>query len=251
NELIAQGLQFTVATARSIHSVTTVIAGLQLKLPIIEFNGAFITDFYTGEHLLINEIDKSITREIYELAVSAGIAPFISTFDGKVDRLYYNHPDNEGMDWYLQNRLQAKDPRLCFLDKPTPALKEQVVSLTMIGEKRPLTTLNNKFHATFSGQIDTHFYENPYSPDWYWLTIHEPRARKNVAIQSLIELMGLQPAEIVAFGDQSNDLTMLQAADRGIAMDNAIPQLKEVADQTIGANMEDSVVHFIERDWKK
>jgi 5-amino-6-(5-phospho-D-ribitylamino)uracil phosphatase len=221
NNLIAEGLQFTIATARSIASVTSVIAGLQLKLPVIEFNGVFITDFYTGEHLLINDLEPSITQPIYELAVAARLTPFISTFNGKTDRLYHNHLENEGMRWHLQNRQRAKDPRLCYQDDLRLALREQVVSFNIIGEERPLQDLEQQVNTQFNGLVKTHLYENQYSPGWFWLTIHDRRANKDIAIQSLIKLAGLQPQEIVAFGDQVNDLTMLQAANRGIAVANA------------------------------
>ena len=61
---------------------------------------------------------------------------------------------------------------------------------------------------------------------------------------------GLQSQEIVAFGDEENDIGMLKRADRGIAVANAVPQVKVHANQLIGANLDDSVVKFIVSDWR-
>ena len=57
NEMIADGLQFTVASARSVVSMRHILDGLEISLPIIEFNGAFISDLKTGYHEVINWSD--------------------------------------------------------------------------------------------------------------------------------------------------------------------------------------------------
>jgi hypothetical protein len=44
------GIAFTVASARSVASIATILNGLRLPLPVIEFNGAFIRDLETGRH---------------------------------------------------------------------------------------------------------------------------------------------------------------------------------------------------------
>src|SRR5690554_6856541 len=56
-EMIADGLCFTVASARSVYSISQMLKGLSLNLPVIEFNGAFISDLETGRHDIVNAID--------------------------------------------------------------------------------------------------------------------------------------------------------------------------------------------------
>ncbi len=56
--------------------------------------------------------------------------------------------------------------------------------------------------------------------------------------------------EIVVCGDHVNEVTMLRGAHRGIAMGNAIDGVKREAHTVIGAHHEESVVDFIERDWR-
>ena len=46
NRLIDQGLNFTIATARNYDSVRPILAGLNFKLPVILFNGVYLTDFH-------------------------------------------------------------------------------------------------------------------------------------------------------------------------------------------------------------
>ena len=49
NKLISEGLNFTISTLRSIESIRPIFSGVNLQLPIIELNGAFITEFDTNK----------------------------------------------------------------------------------------------------------------------------------------------------------------------------------------------------------
>jgi HAD superfamily hydrolase (TIGR01484 family) len=66
-DLIKQGVHFTVASARSLVSIRNFLDGVPLHLPVIAFNGAFISDLETGKHRIINHLNQSIVPELYEL----------------------------------------------------------------------------------------------------------------------------------------------------------------------------------------
>ncbi len=55
----------------------------------------------------------------------------------------------------------------------------------------------------------------------------------------------------MAFGDNLNDIPMLQVADVAVAVDNALPETKAAADVVIGPNTADSVALYIEEDFKR
>ena len=89
DELLHQGLQFTVASARSVVSMQVILKDLNLRLPIIEFNGAFISDLDSGRHEIINSICPSVVESIYKLILEFGCVPFVSSFNGTEDCVYY------------------------------------------------------------------------------------------------------------------------------------------------------------------
>ena len=64
NALIEKGLQFTVASARSVIAMQKILKGLKIKLPVIEFNGAFLSDLRTGKHVIVNEINPEIKYDL-------------------------------------------------------------------------------------------------------------------------------------------------------------------------------------------
>jgi hydroxymethylpyrimidine pyrophosphatase-like HAD family hydrolase len=53
----------------------------------------------------------------------------------------------------------------------------------------------------------------------------------------------------VAFGDAENDLGLFAAVNLSVGVANALPSVRERADEVIGTNTDDSVALWLERDW--
>lgn len=80
--------------------------------------------------------------------------------------------------------------------------------------------------------------------NWYKLT---PKGvTKESAIQQLCSHLGITPENIAAFGDDYADMGMLKLCGLGIAMGNAIPEVKAIADAVIGSNDEDGIGLWLE-----
>ena len=81
----------------------------------------------------------------------------------------------------------------------------------------------------------------------YFLEILNKRVTKGTGVHALAETLNIKPEEVMAIGDQENDIAMLEYAGVGVAMDNAIPSVKEVADFVTKSNLEDGVAYAIEK----
>ncbi|MFP6721902.1 MAG: HAD family hydrolase [Candidatus Poribacteria bacterium] len=248
-QLLHEGLHFTVASARSVFSMWPILDGLRLSLPVIEFNGAFISDLETGKHIVTNSIDSLVARKIYQLILGCGHLPFISTFNGTTDRLYYSRITNMGMQWYFENRQQNQDKRLRKTRDLAETLAEEIMCFTIIDSSESLYDLKSILKKEYNHLVEIHFQENLYSPSWYWLTIHDHKATKDKAISWIRTENGLVKNELVVFGDHTNDIKMFQIADRRIAVKNAIIELKQQATHIIESNQSDGVVKYVENDW--
>jgi hypothetical protein len=247
--LIAEGLIFSVASARSVISMQPLLSGLKLNLPVIEFNGAFVSDLQTGQHEIVNAIDPAVAREVFELFRRWTASLFVSTFDGTEDRLYYSEITNDGASYYVANRQNYNDPRLRCVHDVASRLIEQVVCLTVIGKLESLEELELVVRDRFQGSVEIHLFENQYSPGWYWLTVHDSRATKDQAIEAIRNRYGFSDHELIVFGDHTNDIKMFRIATHAIAMANAHPEVKRHATHVVGSNDEDSVVRFIEEHY--
>ena len=69
---------------------------------------------------------------------------------------------------------------------------------------------------------------------------------KGVAIKALAEKLGLEMDEVMAFGDNLNDLHMLEVVGHPVAPENARPEILDLAETVIGHHKDQSVIAYME-----
>jgi HAD superfamily hydrolase (TIGR01484 family) len=251
NNLIDSGCLFTVASARSVVSMQRILEGLRLRLPVIEFNGACISDPATGAHLIANTLDWDIAEEVTRIAESIDLHPFHSTISDGRDNLFPAAMHNPGTEWYINDREYHRDPRMQRLPfDPGQKRFHDLVCLTYIESEYRMTELEAALSdaSSVAGSVAINRFENHYSPGWHWLTVHDVRAKKHIAARQLAEQFAPDAEELVAFGDNLNDLSLFAASDRCYAVLDAVDRVKNVATGIIGSNDEDAVVRKIMKE---
>lgn len=81
----------------------------------------------------------------------------------------------------------------------------------------------------------------------FYLEILSKRVDKGTGVKMLADHLGIAQENVMALGDQGNDIAMVNYAGVGVAMGNAIPELKEIAQFVTGTNIEDGVALAIEK----
>lgn len=79
------------------------------------------------------------------------------------------------------------------------------------------------------------------------MEVNSPTANKGVGLKALAYQLNISPNEIVAMGDNLNDMTMLRFVGHPIAMGNAVSELKDIATYITKSNNEDGVAYAIEK----
>lgn len=249
--LLEEGLTFTVASARHVVSIKQLLGELPLQLPVISSNGAYLSDYASGRHEMVNAMEPSLAQAVFALIRSHGLMPFVATHGAQGDQLFWQSAHNEAQQFFVEERHRNRDPRFRQVERLQDVLHDPAVTIVVVDRAEPLQALMAEVEALAAGRLEIHMNEDLYRPGWPWLTIHDHRATKDQAIRTLAERYGLHEREIVVFGDHVNDVSMLRAAHRGIAVGNAIDAVKAVAHTVIGPHHEDSVVRFIETDWRR
>ena len=251
NAMMAAGLQFTVASARSVVSMRQLLSGLELRLPVVEMNGAFISRLGSGEHLTCMDMQWETADRILEVSRRIDRSPFYHTLHGGADRLYPTPDHNEGIDWYLNDRARNCDPRLRYREfSVADRDSHQLAALVFIDREELLSQLRDQLEVELGDSVCLHMMENSYAPGWFWLTIQDWRAQKHLAVRQLMQEHAEAASELVAFGDNYNDVEMLRSADRGCAVANGVEQARSAALVVIGSNEEDAVVRHIEKEFE-
>ena len=249
--MLDKGINFTVASARNRASLQKILGNIPFRLPVIEINGAYITDYQTGNHLVINQIPNSIITNLCEIITKYNCTPFMSAFDGQKDHLYYEKTLNDGMHWFLNDKTEGHSEHARTDLSNDEVARLTVACLTVIGSYEEIHEIYKEITNSYDDMLDNYFFANPYSPEWQWLTIHSKKANKEIAIKELINLKGFDKKDLTVFGDNINDAGMMKLNSLGstsIAVGNAIEEIKKLATKTIGPNSEDGVIRYILND---
>lgn len=249
NRLIADGMRFTVASARGCGPIRLALNGLRLPLPVINQNGAFVSDLASGRHLAINALPPRVARGLWSMLNDAGCTPFLMTFDGAYDRLYWNDAilRNDGMRGFLHDRQRNQDPRLARLDHLPDGLHDHVVCLTTFDSARRIRELEQAIRLRYGESVTLHSHEE----HGHWLVaIHDARATKEQGVARVLQGQNLPDPRLVVFGDQVNDVGMFRIADEAYAVAGATPALVQQATALIGSNDDDAVARWLDALWR-
>jgi hypothetical protein len=246
--LLAAGLPFTVATARSVAATRLILRDLPMVLPVINFMGALISDLRTGVHHVCHALPEQLSRMIVATAAESGVMPFLSTCEGSRDHLYYTKLSNSGMQWYAEDRRAARDPRLQAVAEFAAHLAETVVCLTFIDTDARVADLAQRLQSAFGGSVQLAAWRHEYT-GWSWLMVLDREATKAHALRGLAGALSVPLDNVTVFGDSVNDLPMFVTAGRSVAVANADEAVRQAADEIIGPNTSDSVVRYLREAW--
>ena len=252
NDLIADGLTFTVATASSAPSIKHLLGGVALELPVIELNGAILRDLQSGHILEHYGLGMAAAGSINECFLEQGFAPYVSGLIGDENPLYVPALHNKGMQWFYDEKIHYGDPRLQQAPEDPLAANpelEDVFCFVYLGPKAEIERIADAVAARVP-EVLVVTYANHYAGGWE-IVISAARANKGHAVKRLVnhlrEERELHVRETTAFGDSSNDLEMLAAADTAVAVGNATDAVKDSANMIIGHHSEDAVLDYLEK----
>lgn len=236
NSLIDKGVLFTYATARSAYTAKEVTRGINIKSPVILYNGTFIVDLSTNEVLYSNAFEGDEARELVRLLERDGISPLVYAFLNGEEKFSYDKSKlTRGIRAFMDDH--PSDPRV----NPTSSEKltqGELFHITCIDKRERLLTHYERLKEKFCCVL----YKDQYTREW-WLEIMPRGATKANAVKKLAELLSAD--ETVCFGDGANDVSMLAEADFSYATENAHEELKKIATAIIDSNENDGVAKWL------
>lgn len=240
NRLTDEGMIFSYATARSLVTAKKVTKGLNAKLPLIVYNGAFVMDNVTEEILIANYFDENVTA-VFQQLFGHQVYPIVYSYLNGVEKFsFIEKYCTKGMADFLQSR--KGDPRTRSVETTELLTAGRCFYITCIDEPEILAPLYQMYQDAFHCVYQKDIYTKE-----QWLEIMPLAASKANAALQLKKRLGCD--RIVAFGDGKNDLDLFEIADECYAVDNAVDELKAAASGVIGSNEDDGVAQWLERSY--
>jgi Cof subfamily protein (haloacid dehalogenase superfamily) len=231
------GVHVGFATGRPPRSVLPYADTLDLAGPVICFNGALVWHLGDERALHARHLDKDAARLALEIARERGVHANLYLGDRIcVEASTETARTSETKDGVKQDVV---GPLPAHLDSQGDA----PVKILFIAPPAELPGLTEALR----GRVQADFELVNSEPDY--LEMLPPETSKGSATRALCEVLGISTSEVLAFGDNLNDLELVQVAGCGVAMGNAHEQLKEAADVVIGGNDSDAIAEYLEGSW--
>ena len=239
NGLVAKGMQFTYATARSLVSASVVAKGLSTTIPVIAYNGALIVNPATGEVISSLSFTGEEAARIREVLQEHGANPLVYAYVDGVERVsYVTGRENEGIRRYRE--VRKGDRRFRPLEDETLLYQGNIFYFTCIADREELLPLYEIFKR--DGRYRCTLQQELYRPEFF-LEIMPEKASKAEAIKRLKEIWHC--GKVVSFGDAVNDIPMFEISDECYAVANGVAELKACATGVIASNDEDGVARWL------
>ena len=243
NELIENhGLNFAIATARSPATAMPLLSHVAMHLPSVVLAGAALWREEISSYTHTWPIDEEIITKICQIYEAHGAHPFIYRQSGAqllahhIDKISTREAD------FMKGRTgtRYKD----FILDSHPYDHSQCPALIIFSTDR-YPIMEEIYNDIVEQHIDCHpiCYCDIYAPSYGYLEIYGSQVSKAEAIKTLARECGFD--RIVAFGDNVNDMEMMEMADYSVAPSNALSMVKRVADEVIGCNDDDCVALWL------
>lgn len=232
------GIKVVLASGREIESMIWASNELGLDTPLIALNGAIVTD-NTGEKILF---DKSLNlNKIKDL--------FIDLYnDGRFMLIFFKDEviatDNNDDYYNLFIKYSNVIPRrvndvVKYLEDNN--LWNLVYKIIFSDEEEVLINLRDDIKEKLDED-----YTLTFSMPFY-LELYDSHVSKGNALDFVAKMYDIKSDEIMAIGDGENDLSMIELAEVGIAMENAPDYIKERANYVTSSNIDNGVFHAIKK----
>jgi len=241
-EALRRGLRVVLCTGRRYRSALPIARSLGLPGPIVVHNGALVKDTARGTTIEATYLAVELQAEIRAVLRSHG-APLVYV-DGwpEEDVLTESqgriHPHQAGyLDFY--GSLCRRVPDL------DAAPRADAVMMSVVADAAAIEALRPRALRALGARVRAHALQNPDSGA-HSLEILAPGTGKWPALRRLAEAEGIAPHEIAAVGDDRNDVDLVENAGLGIAMGNAVAEVRAVADLVVSGNDRDGAAEAID-----
>ncbi len=227
------GVIITLVSGRAYPSAYKIAQMLSFNVPIICYNGAVIKEADNSAPIFISYLEQKTVLQMVDYCHKYGL--YLQMYDEQdnivveqinektlADPDYYNTNCREVDDF---NKLKnIKTPKMMIFDKPDNIVRLQAELQSIFRERLYFT--KSKSHL---------------------LEMMAPGVDKAVSLARFAEGRHCSAEEVMACGDNANDIEMVKWAGVGVAVANATPELKSVADYVCEYERSDGVAEAIEK----
>jgi Cof subfamily protein (haloacid dehalogenase superfamily) len=241
NSCREKGVQVIITTGRAIEAAERFRAVLGAEGPMVYFNGAVVADMPGAKILKSVLLDFEVMDFCLELSRSMGVyyqVFFPGTEENPRQPLMAEKECAERDMYFNHTKIQAE----------IGDLREAAARSAVSGCIKTMFIAEPPVQDALRPKLEERFGKSIYIARTYrtFLEVMDSRVSKGQGLRFVLECRGLKPEQVIALGDEENDIPMFEAVGFSAAPSNAKEQVKAKADLVIGSNAEDGVAAFLE-----
>lgn len=200
---------------------------------VLSYNGAKIIDWHTKEIIYEKELPCSVIPDLYRHAVEGNVG--IITYED-------NHVvAGTPIDDYMRIESKINQLEIKYVENFSNYVNFTTNKCLMTGEHEILQIVEKKLKKRYKSLLSIYFSEP------YFLEIMPQKVDKAQSLLKLLNMLGMTNEDMICCGDGFNDISMIEVAGLGIAMENAQDVVKAAADYITLSNDNDGILHVIQK----
>ncbi len=217
----ASGVKVALSTGRVIRACRRIIDLLSLDGYHIFFDGALVSDPHHNREVYVQPLKKEVVRRAVE---------FTRKNDTYLE-LYSSESffaERENWSDAIHSNFFKVEPT--FVDFSGIWERERIIKAEMVVHNSEEAAKAESFKKEFDGSLRFSIARAPAYPGIDFVNIIDPGVSKGEALKALTSFLDIPISEVIAIGDGLNDISLLEVAGTAVAMGNAFPEVKKVAD---------------------
>lgn len=236
NKLSKIGVKFSIATGRLHSAVLDFATTLSLDIPLITLDGTLIKNSKTDEIIFQSNLPpKVVTR-----ALSLADKYFLKIALCHGDAIYYTDENS-----VIPNLLDKFGAKYLLINSYNGYIYD-TLEIVMTGDYSEMVRqVSNKLSFPYSFGVRTSFYKSQKHGGIYYLEVRKMGSNKGEGLKRLCKHLNIKMKNSAVIGDWYNDKSLFETDALKIAVANAVPEIKKMADMvTKHTNNEGGVNEF-------
>lgn len=226
------GIHIAIATGRSFTLTRYFCGDLPLSGPQITYNGAIIVDPVSSQPIFLQAVPEHLVHPVVKFLQDQGV--YVCYFTEQ--------------DIYVREQAPLA-VALVPPGQPPPIIAPDLEALLHLPCLKIVAVADPSRIEALRPVAERRFGDQLYVTQTASVLLEflHPSVSKGAALSRVMVDQGLDPSEVIAFGDSHNDLEMLQVAGTGVAMGNASEEVQAVASIVAPSNREDGIAVVLEK----
>jgi Cof subfamily protein (haloacid dehalogenase superfamily) len=219
--VVGKGIRVSLSTGRVALAAQKIIDQLSLDSYHIFFDGALVSNPGNNKEIYIKPIDAELVRQAVKYA---------RRHEVEIDFYSATQYFIEHESWVTDIRRDFFGLKSTITDFNELWRKETIIKGTIVVRTDEEKLKAGEFCDYFENNLNFSRTDTPAYPGVDFINVIASGVSKGTALETLAAHLGIPLSGIMAIGDGDNDISLLSTAGLGIAMGNALDELKEVAD---------------------